>query len=628
MALANFFSQVYMQVTMIISRLRDLNAILNDSEKQGGRRKSRVQMDEFRMMLANMVYLMFKPASYGGRRKSRVQMDEFRMMLANNGWVKLSSWQKDCLATSRGRIQVLRNKINSSFSRHTSEAELQNLKRDKEELNILLNKEEVYWMQRSRVQWLANGDRNTSYLHARANGRHKKNYIRGLMDKNGIWKEVLSDDSVIDAIDTVITDEMNGALCADFTTDEIIAAFRDIHPLKAPGIDGILTSFYRLHWDIVGADVIKGAAIKLDMEKAYDRVEWSFLIKVMLKLGFCIDWGLSALFNRLQAQRKIHGMGASRNGPKNSLHEASIIRDALGAYEAASGQKVNLEKSTLYFSPSTRQECRDQISSILGIGEVPDLGHYLGMPLHIGKNKRNTFGYLKEKDLVSNRHYWWSGDANRRGWPMVAWKTMCKPKREGGMGFWDLHSFNLALLGKQLWRFIKDPERLVARVFRSKYFSHGDMLLHATLKDRSPYAWKGLYHTLQEMCGALFWCIGIRSNKRVHHDIWGGSKVVSLTRSYSNSDLNPLYCSDLMIDGSNVWNESLIYRLFSKEDAMQILSVPIAPCAEDVIVWANHDSGIYSVISGYWWLQKRHHDNERKSKLWSVMVATGVALGD
>ena len=32
------------------------------------------------------------------------------------------------------------------------------------------------------------------------------------------------------------------------------------------------------------------AAIKLDMSKAYDRVEWCFLEKMMLKLGFAVQW--------------------------------------------------------------------------------------------------------------------------------------------------------------------------------------------------------------------------------------------------------------------------------------------------------------------------------------------------
>lgn len=34
----------------------------------------------------------------------------------------------------------------------------------------------------------------------------------------------------------------------------------------------------------------KAMLIKLDMEKAYDRVKWSFLQKILLAFGFCTKW--------------------------------------------------------------------------------------------------------------------------------------------------------------------------------------------------------------------------------------------------------------------------------------------------------------------------------------------------
>jgi hypothetical protein len=41
-------------------------------------------------------------------------------------------------------------------------------------LVLLYQREEEYWRQRSRVRWTLQGDANTAYFHAIANGRHRK----------------------------------------------------------------------------------------------------------------------------------------------------------------------------------------------------------------------------------------------------------------------------------------------------------------------------------------------------------------------------------------------------------------------------------------------------------------------
>jgi hypothetical protein len=42
------------------------------------------------------------------------------------------------------------------------------------EILVLLEKEEALWQQRSREQWLLQGDNNTSFFHRVANGRKRK----------------------------------------------------------------------------------------------------------------------------------------------------------------------------------------------------------------------------------------------------------------------------------------------------------------------------------------------------------------------------------------------------------------------------------------------------------------------
>ena len=49
-------------------------------------------------------------------------------------------------------------------------------------------------------------------------------------------------------------------------------------------------------------------------------------------------------------------------------------------------------------------------------------------------------------------------------------------KKEGGMGFWDLRAFNLAMLAKQGWRMIQGNESLLHKCFKARYFPRSSFL--------------------------------------------------------------------------------------------------------------------------------------------------------
>lgn len=66
--------------------------------------------------------------------------------------------------------------------------------------------------------------------------------------------------------------------------------------------------------------------------------------------------------------------------------------------------------------------------------------------------------------------YWWGQLRGEQRVHWMSWKRLCNPKKLGGIGFRDLHAFNLALLAKQAGSLVQKKDSLFYRIYKARYF--------------------------------------------------------------------------------------------------------------------------------------------------------------
>lgn len=450
---------------------------------------------------------------------------------------------------------------------------------EKDKLNDLLYHEELYWKQRAKTFWLAEGDTNSKFFHATASSRKKKNHIAALKDSNSVWvtdhmglcnelktyftnvfEGGVSNTTFPRYEDEVrVTEAQNSMLTASLTFEEFSEAVKGMHPDKTSGPDGLNPAFFQHFWALIGKDVFQccqkwlqdckfpatvndttlvlipkkehveevkdlrhialcnvlykivakvlanrlqrilpvliseeqsafvpgrniadnvlvafellhhmkrksasqegEVALKLDISKAYDRVNWKYLYDRMTVMGFSQKWinwmrlcvstvsysisfqgskvgpiipkgglrqgdplspylfllcveDLSLTLRSASRDGTIHGCQVSSNAPsithllfaddsflffKATAAESKAAKDVLNLYADTSGQSVNFQKSAVFFSSNVWTDKQIELKNILEVHNDIGNSKYLGLPSLIGRSKKSVFRYLKEK---------------------------------------------------------------------------------------------------------------------------------------------------------------------------------------------------------------------------------------
>lgn len=82
---------------------------------------------------------------------------------------------------------------------------------------------------------------------------------------------------------------------------------------------------------------------------------------------------------------------------KANDQECTTMMEILEAYDRASGQCINKDKTQLYFSSNTNHHEQTTIKNRLGVTITSKFEKYLGLPSFIGRAKKQSFSYIRER---------------------------------------------------------------------------------------------------------------------------------------------------------------------------------------------------------------------------------------
>ncbi|XP_059627240.1 uncharacterized protein LOC132270043 [Cornus florida] len=260
---------------------------------------------------------------------------------------------------------------------------------------------------------------------------------------------------------------------------------------------------------------IPGVLCKLDIEKAYDHVNWNFLLYLLQRMGFGSKWRkrIETCLSSVKFSVLVNGSPAGFFGCSRGIRQGDplssflflVLMEGLGrlmrraedlgfikGFRAVSRLKVNVAKSVRV--PVGNVQNISSLAAVLGCRVSSFPIPYLGLPLGVSSRLVGSWdsvidryatrlaGWKKQYlskggkvTLIKNRiekiqrDFLWEGKGDEFKYHLVRWEEVCKPVKLGRLGIRRLVPFNQALLGKWLWRYGRERHRPWRRLVSCRF---------------------------------------------------------------------------------------------------------------------------------------------------------------
>ncbi|KAM1776455.1 hypothetical protein ACFX15_042380 [Malus domestica] len=197
--------------------------------------------------------------------------------------------------------------------------------------------------------------------------------------------------------------------------------------------------------------------------------------------------------------------------------------------------------------------------------------------------------------------FWWGSVGDHRKTHWVSKHTLGLSKKDEGLGFRNFGDFNDALLAKQCWRLIHNPDSLWAKVLKARYFPNCSFL-DAKKGSRASWGWNSLLVGRDILLQGAHWQIMNGRSVHVWVDRWLPSLPLGHPMPGRVSVTRDTRVASLLTSSPRLWNIDFLQPFLSVDERSAILATPLGDdLLPDRLVWPHTGTEMYSVWSGYLW---------------------------